>query len=64
LALGLWTQGQGAEAIKTLGEAAGLKARCTDPDYLRNEWGWSDPAVEAIRPLLVAARDTGAGVNP
>ena len=64
LALGLWTQSQRAEAIKTLGEAAGLKARCTDPDYLREEWHWSDQAVEAIRSLLIATRDTDAGANP
>jgi tetratricopeptide (TPR) repeat protein len=57
LALGLWTQGQSTEAIKTLGEAAGLKARCIDPDYLREEWRWSDSAVEAIRSPLAAARD-------
>ncbi len=58
LALGLWTAGKRDEAVKTLGEAAGLQARCTDPDYLREEWRWSEQTVAALRPLLVAARET------
>jgi tetratricopeptide (TPR) repeat protein len=56
LALGLWTQGERDEAIIIWSQALGLRPRCADPDFLADEWNWSDQAVAGARPL-VAARE-------
>jgi tetratricopeptide (TPR) repeat protein len=58
LALGLWTQGERDEAVTIWSQALGLRPRCADPDFLADEWNWSDQAVAAIHPLIAAAGAT------
>ena len=52
LGLGLWTLGERAEAVTIVGQGVGLEPRVVDEGYLEEEYGWSQPVLHALRPLL------------
>lgn len=56
LALGLWTQGRRDESVKIFRQALSLEPRYADPNWLAREPFWSQKAIEAARPLIVAAK--------
>ena len=54
LGLGLWTLGERAEAVTIVGQGVGLEPRVVDEGYLEEEYGWSQPVLHVLRPLLAA----------